>query len=194
MIPADWGRVLRPVIQAFRSLGVPYQIGGSLASSAWGLPRSTQDANLVADLRSEHVAAFVAQLMDQYYVDDLMIHDAIRRHSSFNLLHLDTMLKVDVFIHKPAPFEEAAFRRARPEWLDDPPTEQVLFTSPEDIILHKLVWYKMGGKVSERQWLDVLGVLKVQGTSLDTEYMQEWARHLDVDDLLPQARNEAGLL
>jgi hypothetical protein len=194
MIPAEWGRVLRPVIQAFRSLGVPYQIGGSLASSAWGLPRSTQDADLVADLRPEHVASFVAQLLDQYYVDALMIHDAIRQHSSFNLLHLDTMLKVDVFIHKPATFEQAAFWRARPEWLDDPPTEQVLFTSPEDIILHKLVWYKMGGKVSERQWLDVLGVLKVQGTGLDTEYLREWARHLDVDDLLTQARNEAGLL
>jgi hypothetical protein len=194
MIPAEWGRVLRPVIQAFRSLGVPYQIGGSLASSAWGLPRSTQDADLVADLRPEHIAAFVAQLLDRYYVDELMIHDAIRRHSSFNLLHLDTMLKVDVFIHKPAAFEEAAFRRARLEWLDDPPTEQVLFTSPEDIILHKLVWYKMGGNVSERQWLDVLGVLKVQGTSLDAEYMREWARHLDVDDLLTHARNEAGLL
>jgi hypothetical protein len=126
----------------------------------------------------------------------LTIHDAIRQHSSFNLLHLDTMLKVDVFIPKPAAFEEAAFWRARLEWLDDPPTdtEQVLFTSPEDIILHKLVWYEMGGKVSERQWLDVLGVLKVQGTGLDTEYMREWASHLDVDDLLTQARNEAGLL
>jgi hypothetical protein len=194
MIPAEWGRVLRPVIQTFGSLGVPYQIGGSLASSAWGLPRSTQDADLIADLQPGHVASFVAQLQDQYYIDDLMIHNAIRRHSSFNLLHLDTMLKVDVFIHKPSAFEEAAFWRARPEWLDDPPTEQVLFTSPEDIILHKLVWYKMGGKVSERQWLDVLGVLKVQGTSLDTEYMREWARHLDVDDLLIQAHNEAGLL
>ena len=194
MIPAEWGRVLRPVTQAFRSLGVPYQIGGSLASSAWGLPRSTQDADLVADLRREHVASFVAQLLDQYYVDELMIHDAIRRRSSFNVLHLDTMLKVDVFIHKSAAFEEAAFLRARLEWLDDPPTERVLFTSPEDIILHKLVSYNMGGKVSERQWLDVLGVLKVQGAALDTEYMREWAMHLGVSDLLTQARNEAGLL
>lgn len=109
MIPPDWVVALRPVLQAFGAQEIPYQIGGSLASSAWGLPPSTQDADLVADLRGEHVGPLVAQLQGEYYVDDGMIREAIRHHSSFNLLHLPTMLKVDVFIRKPTAFETLTF-------------------------------------------------------------------------------------
>ena len=192
MIPPDWIPALRPVLQAFQSLGVPYQIGGSLASSAWGLPRSTQDADLVADLRAAQVLPLVALLHDEYYIDDQMIRDAIHHHSSFNLLHLETMLKVDVFIRKPTAFDAATFERARRADLADPPEEQAVFTSPEDIILHKLVWYQMGDRVSERQWLDVLGVLKVQGTDLDARYLRKWAAQLGVAALLAQAWEEAG--
>jgi hypothetical protein len=194
MIPSDWVPVLQPIIHAFDGLGVPYQIGGSLASSAWGLPRSTQDADLVADLQLQHVDPFAAQLLDSYYIDASMIRDAIVRQSSFNLLHLATMLKVDVFIPKRSAFDEAAFQRARPQWLDEPQTEQALFTSPEDIILHKLVWYRSGGEVSERQWLDVLGVLKVQAEDLDAIYLRKWAARLGVTDLLARTWQDAGLL
>jgi len=193
MIPPDWVPVLQPVIHAFNALGVPFQIGGSLASSAWGLPRSTQDADLVADLQIQHVDQFVARLQDSYYIDASMIRDAIAKQSSFNLLHLATMLKVDVFILKRSAFDDAAFQRARPQWLDDPQSEQVLFTSPEDIILHKLVWYQLSGEVSERQWLDVLGVLKVQAEDLDAAYLREWAARLGVAELLERAWQEAGL-
>ncbi len=193
MIPSDWVPVLQPVIYAFNALGVPFQVGGSLASSAWGLPRSTQDADLVADLQLQHVDQFVARLQDSYYIDASMIRDAIAKQSSFNLLHLATMLKVDVFILKRSAFDDAAFQRARPQWLDDPQSEQVLFTSPEDIILHKLVWYQLSGEVSERQWLDVLGVLKVQAEDLDAAYLREWAAKLGVAELLARAWQEAGL-
>ncbi len=193
MISSDWLPAIRPVLEAFRDLGVDYQIGGSLASSVWGLPRSTQDADLVADLLPEQVAPLVARLQEQYYIDGEMIREAIRRHSSFNLLHLDTMLKIDVFIPGPSAFEKVSFYRARPQWLGDPPTEQALFTSPEDIILHKLIGYKMGSEISERQWLDVLGVLKVQSSYLDAAYLREWAEQLQVTDLLTRAWEEAGL-
>ena len=98
VISPDWVPVLEPVISAFDALGVPYLVGGSLASSAWGLPRSTQDADLVADLQLQHEDLFVARLQNDYYIDASMIRDAIARHSAFNILHLDTMLKVDVFI------------------------------------------------------------------------------------------------
>ncbi len=191
--PPDWVPALRPLIQAFDALGIAYQIGGSLASSAWGLPRATQDADVVADLRAEHVAPLVARLQDEYYIDDQMIRDAIRHHSSFNVLHQPTLFKVDVFIRKPTAFENGTFQRARRGELAESEPEQAWMTSPEDIILHKLVWYQMGNRVSERQWLDVLGVLKVQGTALDTAYLRDWAAQLGVADLLAQAWSEGGL-
>jgi hypothetical protein len=191
LIPPDWVPALRPVIQAFEALGIAYQIGGSLASSAWGLPRSTQDADLVADLRVDHVAPLVARLQDDYYIDDQMIRAAIRHRRSFNLLHLPSMLKVDVFIRKPTAFDTATFQRARREGQAD--AEQAVFTSPEEFVLHKLMWYQMGGRVSERQWLDVLGVLKVQGNDLDAGYLRDWAAKLGIDSLLAQAWAEAGL-
>jgi hypothetical protein len=191
MIPPDVLPILMPVILAFDALGIPYQIGGSLASSAWGKPRSTQDADLVADVQPQHVAPLVACLESQYYIDDEMIRDAIRHHSSFNMLHLDTMYKVDVFMRKPTAFDTLTFQRARREWIDDPPQTQAMLTSPEDIVLHKLVWYQMGGEVSERQWLDILNVLKVQGPALDQIYLQTWAAQLGVAALLADAQQTA---
>jgi hypothetical protein len=193
MIPPDLVPILLPVVQTLEGLGVAYQIGGSLASSGWGMPRSTQDADLVADLRLAHVAPFVARLENAYYLNDETIADAIRRRGSFNLIHLDTMFKIDVFIRKPQPFEDATFQRAQRAWIDDPPTQQAVFTSAEDIVLHKLVWYQMGGGVSERQWLDVLGVLKVRAAELDLPYLHTWGARLGVSDLLARAMEDAGL-
>ncbi len=193
MLPHDWVPVLEPIILAFNALGVPYQIGGSLASSAWGLPRSTQDADLVAGILLQHVDPFVARLQNDYYIDASMIRDAIVRQSNFNLLHLSTMLKVDIFVRDLTAFDVATFQRARPQWLDEQKSEQAVFTSPEDIILHKLRWYESGGAVSERQWLDVLGVLKVQAGDLDIPYLREWARKLGIAELLARAWGEAGL-
>jgi len=193
MIPPDLVPVIMPVVQVLNDLDVPYQIGGSLASSVWGLPRSTQDIDLVADLQPAHVIPFATRLDSIYYVDAEAIHDAINRHGSFNIIHLNTMFKIDIFIRKPTPFEATTFKRARRAQLSDMTDQQAMFTSPEDIVLHKLAWYRMGGGVSERQWLDVLGVLKVQGADLDQTYLHSWAEQLGVGDLLKRALEDAGL-
>ncbi len=189
----DPAPMLLPVVQALEELGIAYQIGGSLASSVWGLPRSTQDADLTADLRQADAALFVTRLQDAYYVDIDAVTDAIHRHGAFNLIHLDTMFKVDVFIYKPSPFEDSTFSRAQRHGLGSSGDQDAVFTSPEDIVLHKLRWYKSGGGVSERQWLDVLGVLKVQGSKLDQTYMTIWAIQLGLDDLMNRALEESGL-
>jgi hypothetical protein len=109
--PPDWVPVLAPILRAFNALGVPYLVGGSLASSAWGLPRSTQDADLVAGLQLQHVDPIVDRLQDSFYMDASMVREAIARQSSFNLLHLDTMLKVDVFIRDRNEFADSVFQR-----------------------------------------------------------------------------------
>jgi len=183
-----------PLVDAFEQLGVSYYIGGSVASSAYGLPRTTIDADLVADLRIEHVRPLVQQLQNAYYIDADMIRDAIKHRSEFNIIHFETMLKVDVFIQKTRAFDRETRRRVRQEQLDETSSDHVfLLASPEDVILNKLEWYKMGGEVSDRQWNDILGVLKVQGTSLDLAYLRQWAAALDVTSLLDRALEDAGL-
>ena len=123
-----------------------------------------------------------------------MIHDAITHRRSFNVIHLDTMLKVDVFVLKQEPYDQTAFHRARAGNSEQQPGSMpFILAQPEDVVLHKLLLYRMSDDVSERQWMDVLGVLKVRGDALDLGYMQHWAETLDVTDLLQRALQEAGL-
>ncbi len=187
----DLSAALAPVADALEALGVDYRVGGSVASSALGVGRSTFDIDLVADLPARQVEAFVDYLGDAYYVDRDMIDDAIRRRSSFNVIHLATMMKIDVFILKHRAFDREAFTRMTRSPLDTDHGRVFPLTTAEDIILHKLEWYRLGDGVSERQWEDVLGVFRIQGESLDRAYLERWARELGVDDLLERARTEA---
>lgn len=183
--------VVSKLARVFDDLGVRYVVGGSLASSIYGIPRATQDVDLVADLRLSHVDGFTGALGGEFYVDAEMIRDAIQRRSSFNVIHLETMFKADVFIQQGDPWSRGAMTRARTEQIDIPEGQAaVRFASPEDTLLHKLIWYKLGHQISDRQWSDILGVLKVQGTALDQVYLDRWAPRLDVLDVLHRARQE----
>ena len=183
---------ITPLVEALEKLGVPYHIAGSVASSLYGLPRLTIDVDIIADLLLEHVRPLVLQLQTDYYIDEDMIRDAIRSRSSFNIIHLDTMLKVDVYIPKSRSFDQEELRRVQQEVLQEG-SRPFNVASPEGTILNKLEWYRMGGEVSDRQWNDILGVLKVQGTQLDMPYLQRWAVNLKVTDLLERALVDAGL-
>lgn len=184
-------RVTLVVIDAFEEIGVRYHLGGSFASSIHGVPRQTRDVDLVADLRTEHVDALVRRLADAFYIDGGMIAEAISRHSSFNLVHFESGFKVDVFVLGEGPFDLAEFERSAPTRLVQDPPRDVFVKSPEDIVLRKLAWYRLGGHVSERQWLDVLGILKLQAEGLDRDYLSRWAAWLGVADLLEQAMRQA---
>lgn len=127
----------------------------------------------------------------EFYVDADMIRDAIQRRASFNVVHLATMFKADVFILQGDSWSREEMKRARTEELDLPEGKvSIRFASPEDTLLHKLIWYKLGNQISDRQWGDILGVLKVQGDVLDQAYLDRWAPLLDVFDLLIRARRE----
>ena len=190
---SDVRAALEPVIEVFERLGVAYEIGGSIASSAYGVARSSLDVDVVADLGPSHVDPLVESLRHTYYADSHLIAEAVRRRSSFNLIHLSTMMKVDVFVLKDRAYDRESMKRRRLEALEqDSAAPGVYFTAPEDVVLHKLEWYRAGGEVSERQWLDVLGVLKVQRESLDRDYLRKWAGILGVDDLLSRAFEDAG--
>jgi len=181
------------VIGCFEKLGIAYYIGGSVASSAYGIARATMDVDLVANIEINQVNRLVKALETDYYIDAEMIRDAIHRRSSFNLIHLDTMIKIDVFIVKDQPYDSEAFTRRQLDTLDEESSRKFYLSSPEDIILNKLQWYQSGGGVSEQQWKDVLGILKVQGNKLDLEYLKYWASRLNLSDLLSRSFDDAGM-
>lgn len=192
MNSADIVEAITPVVEELENLGVPYHIGGSVASSIYGLPRLTIDVDIVVDLRPGQVRSFVLRLQSDYYVDEDSIRDAIRRRSSFSMVHFDTSLKVDVFIPKTRLFDQEELKRIESKVLEG--SERPFnVASPEGTVLNKLEWYKMGGGVSDRQWNDILGVLKVRGAALDMQYLKRWASVLNVADLLERALVDAGL-
>ena len=182
-----------PVVEALEQLRVPYHIGGSVASSLNGIPRLTIDVDLVTNLKLEHVRPLVKLLEKDYYIDEDAVRDAIRRRSSFNVNSPRIQCsKVDVFIAKTRVFDQEEFRRVQLKTLEGS-GRSFYVASPEGTILNKLEWYRMGGEVSDRQWNDILGVLKVQDTNLDMTYLQRWATALKVSDLLARALVDAGL-
>lgn len=183
--------VIMAVISALDSLGVPYYLGGSFASGVHGVYRATADADIVAELREEHVAPLVRLLESEFYADDAMMRDALRHRSSFNLIHFAGGFKVDVFVSKGRAFDRTQFERRIKRELA--PERDALVSGVEGSILAKLEWYRLGNEVSERQWSDVQGVLKVQAGSLDLAYLHYWAADLGVSDLLERALDDAGI-
>jgi hypothetical protein len=179
-----------PVARAFERLGVAWHIGGSVGSSIHGVPRSTLDVDVVADLSQDHVKGLVDELSEAYYVDEDMVRDAVRRRASFNVIHLETMLKVDVFVLKHGTYDRTAFSRAQSRELE--PGAVFPVASPEDTILNKLEWFRLGNEISERQWKDVVGVMRVQRERLDRGYLAKWAAALGLEDLLTRAYADAG--
>lgn len=182
---------LLPVLRTLDRLGVAHYVGGSLASSAHGVPRASIDADVIAALTSEQAEAFIAALRDAYYLSEDRVREAIRRRSSCNLIHLATMIKIDVFVAKDRAFERRAFKRRRTVELGGEPAQTLPVASPEDIVLAKLEWYRAGGESSMRQWEDVLGVLRTTRIeALDLDYLRAGADELEVGDLLSRAFTE----
>lgn len=185
---------LEPVIKAFEEFEISYYIGGSVASSAFGTPRTTLDVDLISALSPFHIEPLVNRLNKEYFIDAEMIMDALKTKTSFNIIHFQTMLKIDVFILKDQLYQQTAFKRKIKDKLgEETDSIKVFLCSPEDLILNKLEWYRAGGETSERQWLDVQGIIKVQQNSLDKEYLKKWAKEINVFDLLEKSFFECNI-
>ena len=185
--------VAERVGEVLDSLGIPYLVGGSLASTFHGEPRSTLDVDVALHLAAGDVDALLAALGADFYVDRVLVLEAVERRRSFQLLHLATMVKVDCYVRPRTGQHAEEMRRARPRALRTGSRRAVRLASAEDVVLRKLAWFQDSGCVSDRQWRDVLGILKVAGAGLDREYLARWSRELGVEALLARARRESGL-
>lgn len=182
--------VTSKVAAVLEKLSVPYFVGGSLASALYGMVRTTHDADIIAKLELEQLPFFVSSLEAEFYIDEEMIRDAVRRRSSFNIIHRESTFKVDIFIPQPSPFQQSQMARAQKTNFSKEPEINIRFATPEDIILAKLDWYRMGGEVSERQWLDIRGVLMTRQNELDLDYLRYWSEELQLSQLLDRALRE----
>lgn len=162
----------------------------------YGVPRATQDVDVVADLAHMHAKAIGSAIANalgaDFYADAEAIREAIENRATFNVVHLPTMFKADVFVAGDNPWSHEQLSRGHAQRLDIGGTEVTIrFASAEDTVLNKLVWYKLGDEVSERQWRDLLGVLRIQGASLDVQYMEHWGATMNVGELLARAMAES---
>lgn len=179
------------VIDALDKLQIPYVVAGSLAVASHGVARGTRDADLVAKLRSGDATRLAQQLGGDFYLDLATAEEAIRSGSCVSTIYVPKPFKVDIFVLGSDPYSSAAFaRRISMPFSLDPPRSAFLQT-PEDVVLAKLKWFRSGGQVSDTQWRDVLGVLKLQADSLDQRYLRRWAAEESVLDLLERAISEA---
>src|SRR6266849_5546579 len=185
-------RSLREVLDVFSSLRIPYALGGSMASSVFGIDRYTRDADITVEPFPGLESEFASKYGPDYYLSVKAVQEAVRDRSSFNIIHTSTGFKVDVFVRKEDGFEKSAMARRASLDLPDLPGQVIFFHSPEDVILFKLRWFRLGNEASEQQLSDVVGVLKIQGDKLDFNYLETWAKELKVDDLLTRVRQEPG--
>jgi hypothetical protein len=184
-------RVALAVSGLLDRLGIPYVITGSFASSVHGEPRSTDDIDVVADVRPAHVSPLTAALAAEWYVSEQAAREAVDAGTSFNAIHLPTGVKVDIFVVGRDPFDARRVATARLVRLGEP-AAVLRVDSAEHILLRKLEWFRRGGETSDRQWRDVLGVVRTQGDRLDRVELATWADRLGVADLLARALREAG--
>lgn len=178
--------VAKLVTDAIERVGARYSIGGSLASSYAGEPRSTLDVDIVTDLTPEQIQPLLARLQSAFYVDADALRRAVANRGTVNLIHEQASIKVDMFIAGGTALDDALSRRRTTVMAGDPPSPVFVHT-PEDILLQKLRGFRMGGEVSDRQWRDVRGIVRVQGNRLDGAYLHQGATTLGVADLLTRA-------
>jgi hypothetical protein len=179
--------VLLKVVDAFDKLGIPYAVGGSIASSLHGLARSTQDADVLALIKPEQARALAAELQDEFYADEQTIINAVRMRRSFNVIHLDSIYKVDIFVAREFGFEAAQLERRQQRIVKKDSQQTAFVATAEDTILAKLVWYRKGNEISDQQWRDIKGIIEAKTGILDLSYLRNWAENLGVEDLLHRA-------
>lgn len=178
--------LLVKVIDRLNQVNIPYMITGGIATIFYGRPRLTHDFDIVIDVGPEQIQRLIDTFEEEFYISEEAVREAMDRHSMFNLIHLDSGIKVDFWMLQDDPFDRKRFgRRQRHAYSG----REIVFSSPEDVVLKKLLWFKE--TEVERHLVDALGVLEVQ-QGLDVAYLKEWAERLTIKDLLNELLKKVG--
>ena len=183
--------VLKQLTDALDDLKIDYAIGGSIASSLYGKVRFTQDVDITVAAFGEKAEQLYNVLKENCYISKDAMYQAISNRSSFNIIHLKSAFKIDIFIRKDVDFHRQLFLRRQKVRLDESIEHLFDIVSAEDIVLLKLQWYKSAGCISERQWSDILGVLSVQARALDMKYLKSCSEKLGFSDIFNRAIQES---
>ncbi len=190
MSDVQQSEIIRILTDILDELKIGYAIGGSIASSIYGTPRFTQDADIAVQPFLSVAEQFYEKLKDSFYISKEAMYQAINSRGSFNVIHFETAFKIDIFTAN-SEFEKLLLTRSKKNKIDESVNKLFSLVSPEDIILLKLQWYRQSGCESERQWTDIFGVLAVQKEHLDFDYLRDWAEKMELSDLLEKAISEA---
>jgi hypothetical protein len=173
------------VLDKLEGCGIDYMLTGSFASNMHGVPRTTYDADIVIELEPGALDELIRSLGNEFYASREAAREAVSSGGMFNVIHLESGFKVDFIIRRPRPFGKEEFsRREKGVLLGG----SRWFATPEDVILTKLEWSKLGE--SERQFGDAVNVAKVQKERLDRSYLEKWAKELGVQNLLQRLFKE----
>ncbi len=175
--------VVVAVVRELEGLDIPYMITGSFASNLHGVPRMTQDADVVVHVDQASASKLVERLEGEFYVSREAVREAVSLRRLFNVIHLATGLKVDLVVKKQRPHSDEELRRRCPGMLGG---REVTFATAEDTVLSKLEWAQLAE--SDRQYFDAVGVIEVQAGQLDWPYLERWSEELGISDLLARAR------
>lgn len=169
---------------------ISYALGGSLASSMFGEPRGTIDIDMAVRLEHQQFGDLVDTLGIEFYVPAEAARRAVEEGTSFNLID-EAGLKVDLFVLGNNPLDRRQIEHRQRIRVQDDPPQHLWVTAPAEQVLRKLEWYQAGGRVSERQWRDVVGILRAQGTTLDRADLTQAAASMGLGTLLDAALKDA---
>lgn len=169
---------------------ISYALGGSLASSMFGEPRGTNDIDMAVRLEHQQFGDLVDTLGIEFYVPAEAARRAVEEGTSFNLID-EAGLKVDLFVLGNNPLDRRQIEHRQRIRVQDDPPQHLWVTAPAEQVLRKLEWYQAGGRVSERQWRDVVGILRAQGTTLDRADLTQAAASMGLGTLLDAALKDA---
>lgn len=173
------------------SLNLQYRVGGSFASSAWGMPRQTHDLDVALLLPEDQAESLILATQTSFMISRTDVEEAVTSRApfrSFQLIHFDEVFKIDVFVVSNDEYQQEAFSKTRDYALF--PKRNLKFSSPEDTVISKLRWFELGNRISDKQWNDIVQVLEMQQGQLDLDYLAKWATHFGVHELLAKAQSQ----